>query len=807
MTIYAPPRGTFPNDYLHYLSSLNDTIIIGDLNSHHTLLGDYTTNRKGQDLIALLQNTNLKHINTPGPTRLPSQENQRFTSPDKILISQNIRQTITHIALLEPPNTDHMAIQLNIFTPRCKILNLPEPKTKYKYQEADWTTYKDILEQKTETLPNNIQTTFDLEQADQKLLEAINEARHEAIPSSTIHKTSIPQRQFPKYVLDIIKTKRRAQRLYTKRPTEDNRRLLRQLQNDVQNSIKHFETARYNDYIDKLNTNKTINIRNFWNAVARLRRIPQNTHPLKHNGKYIYTDREKAEVLGQTLYETFQPRTDEKVDREHINTVTTFINTNRQLFNHLDNTQDEQVQEITMEELDLALKKTKNTSPGPDNIPYTIFRNLPNQTKQYLLDIFNASIKLGYLPTRWKKADIILFPKPGKDLTNPTNYRPISLIPTISKILERILTNRLHPLIQHILPPTQAGFRPGYDITDQIVRLMTDLQNETFNHRRTTTLAALDIKRAFDTVWLDGLRYKLAQTNLPTYLIRWTSDYIRDRAAIVKFKNGSSETFQLRAGTPQGGVLSPLLYILYVHDIPQPTIPHTGISQFADDTLYWASDLNIKFSTRKLNDILRNFTDWTNKWRIEVNADKTQTLTIKKKPVRPRLRDEYTVQINDIRIPYKQSITYLGYTLSYNLKPKKHIDKIHPKINRPLNAIRYLTKTSPKYNKHIPLLLYKTIVRPIILYAAPLIININKTQMHKLEVKERKITRQINKIPRYTNNYLTYIITNITPLNTYLKENIKKYYNKANTRTLLLPLLQNTPPNTILQDIKDLTLT
>ena len=186
----------------------------------------------------------------------------------------------------------------------------------YKYQEADWTTYKDILEQKTETLPKNIQTTFDLEQADQKLLEAINEARHEAIPSTTNHKTSIPQVQFPKYVLDVIKTKRRAQRLYTKRPTEDNRRLLRQLQNDVQNAIKHFETTRYNDYIDKLNTNKTTNIRNFWNAVARLRRTPQNTHPLKHNGKYIYTDREKAEVLGQTLYETFQPRNDEKVDRQ-----------------------------------------------------------------------------------------------------------------------------------------------------------------------------------------------------------------------------------------------------------------------------------------------------------------------------------------------------------------------------------------------------------------------------------------------------------------------------------------------------------
>ena len=109
----------------------------------------------------------------------------------------------------------------------------------------------------------------------------------------------------------------------------------------------------------------------------------------------------------------------------------------------------------------------------------------PYPTKRYLLDIFNASIRLGYIPTRWKKADIILFPKPGKDLTNLTNYRPISLIPTISKILEKILTKRLHPLIQQILPPTQAGFRPGYDITDQIVRLVTDLQNETLNHRHT----------------------------------------------------------------------------------------------------------------------------------------------------------------------------------------------------------------------------------------------------------------------------------------------------------------------------------
>ena len=180
-----------------------------------------------------------------------------------------------------------------------------------------------------------------------------------------------------------------------------------------------------------------------------------------------------------------------------------------------------------------TLSKTNNSTPGHDRISYRLLRKLPDNAIHYLSTLYTASLYLGYVPTRWKHAQILLFPKPNKDKTNPDNYRPISLTCTISKLLEKIIVNRIHKHLSHLLiPNSQAGFRPGLSTKHQLMRVLTPLE-QAFHNRYTPVLVALDIQKAFDTVWHDGIRYKLSRMPIPTVLTRWCSSFLHNRTGQI----------------------------------------------------------------------------------------------------------------------------------------------------------------------------------------------------------------------------------------------------------------------------------
>ena len=155
--------------------------------------------------------------------------------------------------------------------------------------------------------------------------------------------------------------------------------------------------------------------------------------------------------------------------------------------------------------------KTKKAS-GADNISNYVLKNLPKTAISLLTKIFSACFKISYFPDAWKIAKIIAIPKPGKDGAIPTNYRPISLISNIGKILEKLILDRLNSFEEShkIFIPQQFGFRSGHSTVQQILRI-TEFASFNFNRNRSTGLALLDLEKAFDSVWHDGLIFKLIQ--------------------------------------------------------------------------------------------------------------------------------------------------------------------------------------------------------------------------------------------------------------------------------------------------------
>ena len=215
--------------------------------------------------------------------------------------------------------------------------------------------------------------------------------------------------------------------------------------------------------------------------------------------------------------------------------------------------------------------------------------------------------------------------KPGKPVTLTTSYRPNSLISSIMKLFERVIEQRLRSHLEDIgfINKHQSGFRRAKSTDDHLFRLSQSIM-ESFNRGEHVVAAFLDVEKAFDNVWHNGLRYKIFQLGLPTKVTRWLSDFLVGRLIQVNVNSSLSNQINPKAGVRS--VLSPLLFLIYVNDLPPPHHKQNSLSQFADDTAQWAFSLNVKFAANLLQQDLLKLATWCAKWRINLNPEKTKVI-------------------------------------------------------------------------------------------------------------------------------------------------------------------------------------
>lgn len=271
--------------------------------------------------------------------------------------------------------------------------------------------------------------------------------------------------------------------------------------------------------------------------MKKLKRPKIQSPPIKKDdGTWATSDKHKADLLAEHLETTFQP-----LPRQTAEENVYPVHKNDKL----------EIGKATLQELKEEVKKLKvRKAPGYDLITGQIIKALPEKALIKLLHIINAAFRLRYVPRQWKVAEVIMILKPGKPLNEKTSYRPISLLPTISKIFEKLLLKRLKPIIEErkLIPPHQFGFREKHSTIEQIYRITNKIE-EALENKKICSSIFLDVAQAFNRVWHRGLEYKL-QRDLPKQFFQILKSYISDRYFRIKYGQEYSNIKRVKAGVP-----------------------------------------------------------------------------------------------------------------------------------------------------------------------------------------------------------------------------------------------------------------
>ena len=366
---------------------------------------------------------------------------------------------------------------------------------------------------------------------------------------------------------------------------------------------------------------------------------------------------------------------------------------------------------------------------------------------------------LSYFPNAWKQANISAVLKTGKPSSSATSYRPISLLSVLGKLFEKLILPifQSHLEENHILPSHQFGFRQGRSTIHQLMRVTRNIKSH-LDNKRTTGLLSLDLQSAFDKVWHEALLHKMLVYNFPIYIIKLTKSYLEDRFFRVKIGSCYSTSRSIPAGVPQGAVLSPILFNIFVSDMP--TCNDVNVAQFADDTLLSVSSHRTSAVINSLSKFGSSLSRYFMKWRISINGDKSESCIFTRKTA-IRHQPQRHVQILGQDIEWKETLKYLGLYLDRRLTYKAHIEQIILKAERLIRMLYPLINKHSYVSAQNKLLIFRLYFRPIFCYGSPIWSTCAKTNFSKLQRLQNKILKMILNLHWRTSTAYVHELCNI----------------------------------------------
>ena len=403
--------------------------------------------------------------------------------------------------------------------------------------------------------------------------------------------------------------------------------------------------------------------------------------------------------------------------------------------------------EISEEEI-ISIISTFKTSKGsgPDSIPNFFIKIVISVIARPLAFLFNSSLFQGVFPDNWKHARVSPIFKDGST-EELSNYRPISVLPFLSRLFEKLVYCRLYKYLDHngLIYRHQSGFRSLHSVASCLLS-NTNEWYQNIDNNKLTGLAFIDLKKAFDTVDTKLLLEKLAHYGIRNVEQRWFASYLTSRRQFCRVNDKSSSIEYISCGVPQGSCLGPLLFLLFINDMPY-SLTKVKVNVYADDTSLTYSDVKLDNVTQVINSELEELKEWLQGNKLSLNIDKTTSMIIGTKR---KLTDENgenllpNFTLDGETIQHKNATKYLGVQIDNQLKWKDHISQVSSKVVRAIGYIKYARKFLPRETLRM---LYLGLVEPHFRYCCSVWGSCGTVLRQKIEKLQNRAVRIITFSP------------------------------------------------------------
>ena len=703
--LYRPQRqGRLPLDYLNEnldsiltANNCQHTLIVGDLNYHlvQTAYDD------------LLDVHNLvDHVDFPthilGGTLDP-------------VISDLPPEAIKCSSLGKVGSSDHFVVETELQV-RPKEEEEIERKI-WLWDRANWSQMKAELSQ----VDWDIILCGDANSQAQALTNLIISLQDKYVPSRTYTSKPGDQPWFGFRCRNSAEHKYKMWRRYKRHPTRHNRRLYTQACKEMTSTSKWAKRRWENELKQKL-SNPNIEHKQWWTLVKDIQGHGHDTTipPLnKRDGTVAANNQQKADVLGQLFSQKMRVAEPDRTPP----TLPTV--------RHADTLTNIRICRAKVRKLLQGLNTRK--AIGLDNVSPHTLKKCSSELAEPLSVLFETCLRENCWPSIWKQARVVPVHK-KLSKSEPGNYRPISLLSVISKVFEKILADEINQFLEdnNILSQKQFGFRASRSTADLLL-LSTQQWQNTLDAGRRTLVVALDIAGAFDRVWHRGLVEKMRAKGIQGNLLSLLQDYLVGRTMQVVIGGQSSHHYPVEASVPQGSVLGPIMWNIYINDLLQE-LPE--LSAYADDctlAVTYARTDQEEVAT-DINAKLKAISDWGKRCQVSFAAHKTQCMVVSRSPEAMASMTNKLV-MDSMPLSIKDSISILGVEIDWKLKFDKHIKKI---CNTASFKISSLRRVAHLLDARGILTLYKAQIRPHLEYSSLAWMSCTPSTLNKLDEIQRR---------------------------------------------------------------------
>ncbi|XP_058448987.1 uncharacterized protein LOC131428946 [Malaya genurostris] len=697
VSIYLPQRVTgIKRKMLNIIQQIQGNyIILGDFNVHHQAWGSRTSNKRGIQILEATEESGATIINDGSMTFY---RGKTASAIDLSIASNPLADTLKWKTINDLGLSDH----LPIITQSSQPTPASSRRPRWIIEKADWEKYEEAIDKQI----NSEQSYNHLE-----ITDIITNAAKAAIPLTSEKPPKQKVYWWNPEVEEVIKNRRRALRKLQKTPTDHPPRLDRETEFKKQRNISRktiieAKGQSWDRFIDGISPDSTT--AEMWRRVNALSgKRGSNEITVKSNGKHLTKPEEVANEMGNY----FASLSDDKAlnpnflikKRKEERYKTIFPPDSGQNFNA----------PISAEELTYALAQGKGKSAGEDGIIYPLLQHLTLKGKTALLNCFNNLWQNSSIPKEWKTALVVPIPK--KSGTHEIqNFRPISLLSCLGKSLERIVNRRLSAFIENnnLIDPRQFAFRQGRG-TGTHLGTMGQILKEAQKKNLHADIAILDLAKAFNTVWREGILRTLKQWGITGQMGNFIKSYLQDRNFKVIIGNTTSKTFPETNGVPQGSVLAATLFIIAINPLLDHFSRETNILVYADDIVIITVGKRIIQTRRALQKLINRVIKWTKVTGFQTAPEKCVLAHCCNSH---HIAANNPIKINNTNIPFKTLPKILGITIDRKLTFTQHFKLLKKDCESRLRLIKAISSRNPKWNRNTAINISNAIINSRLFY-------------------------------------------------------------------------------------------